>query len=410
VHVTTAQRALSNSTPKAAVTVYCDERSDEILAERYLVAHALPEAVVARLPSLAKAPLLLRPLLTWERLDWVVTVGDRICCTVEFSRHGYTGDNGFQRFARLFRSASLGIPTVYFTPFSRTRLNELDDGRESPRNVAPELFQTLKLMSEEFSVACLAIDWPTAPNGTPSPLNDPAVTPTLNDLCSLVADFARAPPGASEALVAARYPQLTAAMDTQAGIAFRGTDTRRVVRLPVDVCRPEWVRKWLPANYFGSGKADKVLALLALESCAKRPIVGSAKHYWTEAGEAWVLFLGYQWRPDPASGLIALAAARAKRLEIPLIVVWPRVFLSDGVARRGLLKALTDFRDGGSPTIAHELRRLGKTPEAIQAFRERLNVDAKQFGLYTPDSKPGRILAETAQTLVLGDAVVAIGS
>jgi hypothetical protein len=364
---------------------------------------------VARLPTLARAPEHLRPLLTWERLDWVVTRGEEVCCTVEFSRHGYTGDNGFQRFARLYRSASLGIPTIYFTPFSRTRLNELDEGRESPRNVAPELFQTLKLMDEEFEVACLAVDWPKGPTGTPFPLTHAAVIPTLATLCALVADLTTVRRSESKAAVASRYPQLVAAMETQAAIPFRGTATRGNLTLPVDVERADWVIQWLPSRYFGSGKADKVLALLALNSCESRPIVGSGKRFWTKPGDAWVLFLGYQWRPDPASGLIALAAARAKRQNLPLIVVWPRVFLEDGAARQHLLTALSDFQAGRAAAIAHELERLGRTSDAIEAFRRRVSVDPNQFGLYAPDSKAARILAETAQTLVLGDAVIAIG-
>lgn len=391
----------------ASVSVYCDGRSDELLAERYLVQGALSKAEVRRLPSLAAAPTHLIPLLTWERHDWVVTVDDEVCCAVEFSRHGYTGDNGFQRFARLFRSASLGIPTIYFTPFNRTRLNELDEGRRNPRNVAPELFETLALLADEYDVACLAVRWPTIQNGTPAPLNSQPAAKAFSTLCELVRDLVTSDANDSRALVRRGYPELATAMATQAAIAYRGTDTRRKVSLPLEIERPDWVLDWLPAEYFRSGKADKALASLALRSCSSRPVDGPAtSSFWKNRGEAWVLFLGYQWRPDPSSGLIALAAARAKRLDLPLIVVWPRVFARRGAVRTGLVDALAEFQAGGTGAVAEELTRLKRPAADATAFRQRINVASSQFGVYSSTSKPGRILTDTADALVLGDAVL----
>ena len=173
----------------ADFTIYCDELSDELLAEPYLRRGDLADAEIVRLPSLARAPDHLKPLLRWERLDWVVCRDDVLMVTVEFSRHGYTGDNGFQRFARLFRSATLGVPTVYFTPFNRTRLNELDEGLRSPRNVAPELFEVLLRMTESHRLPCLALHWPTADDGTAAPLTSPAAEPSLIRLCGIVAPW-----------------------------------------------------------------------------------------------------------------------------------------------------------------------------------------------------------------------------
>jgi hypothetical protein len=209
-----------------ALTIYCDELSDELLARRYLCRDGLADAGVERLPSLALAPEVLKPLLRWERHDWVVVRDATVVCTVEFSRHGYTGDNGFQRFARLFRSASLGIPTIYFTPFSRTRLNELDEGRQAPRNVAPELFQTLLRMSELYHVACLGMNWPTTRDGTAAPLTSPAAEPQVEQLCDLVRSVAASEPAASGDLVSEQFPEVITAMRAQAAIPFSGTATR----------------------------------------------------------------------------------------------------------------------------------------------------------------------------------------
>ena len=382
-------------------TIFCDELSDELLAKGYLCKGPLAGARIERLPALSRAPDLLKPLLRWERHDWVVVRDGVIVCTVEFSRHGYTGDNSFQRFARLFRAAALGAPTIYFTPFHRTRLNELDAGLQAPRNVAPELFQALLRMSDTFGVACLALHWPTALDGTAAPLTSPAATPQLEHLCSLVQALATADPAESRDIVAADFPDVLAAMKTQAALDFLGTATRGPLQLPAVVESSQWVWNWLPEGYFGGGKADKVLAALALGNDRQRSIVGNGQRFWTAGGEAWVLFLGYQWRPDPACGLIALAAETAVGKKLP------RVFYDRASKnRQAALKALAEFEATGTGPVYDQAVTFGLDAEAIERFRLRVSTDDKQFGAFAANSKAGRILSDVASAVVLGDVVL----
>lgn len=398
----------ANCDDVARVTIYCDGDSDEIAAESFLLAGPLGGAEVRRLPTLRAAPEHLRSLLNWERIDWAVTVDDEIRCTVELSRHGYTGDNGFQRFARLYRSASLGIPTIYFTPFSRTRLNELDAGQSNARNVAPELFKTLADLQQEFGVACLAVNWPVNPtNGQPAPLQDPTARPAAERLAELVAALIAHAPSESVGTVACEFPELAQAMAAHASISFRGTDTRNAVRLPIEIGAPGWVYDFLPESYFRLGKAEKALASLALDSCADRPPRGEVPQspWWRSEGSAWVLYLGYQWRPDPSCGLIALTAAQARARALPLIVVWPRVFVEASGRRAEMLAALERFKISADGPLANEMRRHGRAAQ-IAAFSERVSTDPDQFGVFNPRSKIGRILEETADAVVLGDAVL----
>ncbi len=390
----------------AEIVIYCDGISDELAAEQFLRRGPLRKARVERLPRLAEAPAILRPLLSWERIDWVVVKDESVCCTIELSRHGYTGDHGFQRFARLFRSASLGVPTIYFTPFSRTRLNEMDDGGGSPRNVAPELFETLFELEEQFDVPCLAIDWPVRDDGQPSPLGDRSTLATLNRLAELVAAIVEAPASGTRAVVADEFPGVVEGMRKHAALPYRGGDTRGTVALPIDVGAPEWVYDFLPETYFAAGKAEKTLASLALDSCSQRPVSGGGgSKWWAKPGEAWVQYLGYQWRPDPSCGLIALSATKARALGVPLIVVWPRVFSSAQGKRLEMLAALDELKRHRRGPLASEMRKHGRT-EQIEGFSKRVSVRPGQFGVFSSSSKIGRVLEETASALVLGDEVL----
>ena len=128
-------------------------------------------------------------------------------------------------------------------------------------------------------------------------------------------------------------------MQKQAALARRGSQTRGKVKSPIDVSDPSWVHSWLPTGYFSSGKADKALQspLSTPRDCF--PLICNKKvaRWWEEEGEARVLFLGYQWRPDPAAGLIALSAASAQAEKIPLVIVWPRVFYNNGIEQKRMM-------------------------------------------------------------------------
>jgi len=159
--------------------IYCDEADDELLARKLFTEGPLANATIMRLPPRGvNLPPELALSLQWERSDWLITRDGVLVAAAELSKHGYTGDNGMQRFARLLRAPSLGIPVVYFTPFSRSRLNELDQGRNSPRNVSPEMFGELLNAGDKYGVPCLAIRWPTdATYGETLGLEEPEAGP-----------------------------------------------------------------------------------------------------------------------------------------------------------------------------------------------------------------------------------------
>lgn len=388
--------------------MYCDSLSDEILARDWLIGGPFAGAKITRLPVLSIAPPILKPILEWERLDWVVSDQESVLCAVELSRHGYTGDNSFQRFARLYRCGTLRIPVIYFTSFNRTRLNEIEQGRFSPRNVAPELFAAMNTVSRTNSTACMAVDWPTGTNGTPVPLGSRAAAPAMQELVALLTHMVtRGNPGDNSNLES-EFPALIEKMTRQAALARRGSQTRGKLKLPVDILKTSWIHHFLPSGYFGSGKADKALASVALDELQSRPLItdGAAERWWENEGEARVLFLGYQWRPDPAAGLIALSAAYAQSEQSHLVVVWPRVFSQEGTEHESMMDALREFAEYGTGPILTEAHRLRFAPTKISSFRARLRSSDSQFGIYQQDSKVARIMADVASLAILGDAAI----
>lgn len=390
--------------------IYGDTAEDEELARVVFHEGALSGAAISRLPSRrADAPAGLVEFLRWERSDWLITRDGVLVAAAELSRHGYTGDNGFQRFARLQRAVSLGIPGIYFAPFSRSRLNEIDNGLNSPRNVAPEMFNALLLAGEEYGVPCLALRWPTDErDGEPIPLGDPSAKRAVDELREVMVGFAtqsqtKSPPNWDWIPKSILFD-----MRVQAGLPVRGSEVRFVVDLPVDDVESDvWLHNLLPPDYFRSGKADKVLAKVALDATKRRrlPPGSNRNGFWTKAGRAQVLYFGYQWRPDPSCGLIAFSGTVARRDGLPLIVVWPRIFLAECRQRKLILAALREFHESGTGLIERTGRSLGYPRSSLATFQARINPSANQFGLFTSSSKVGRILADNVDLCVFGDAL-----
>jgi hypothetical protein len=195
-------------------------------------------------------------------------------------------------------------------------------------------------------------------------------------------------------------------MRDQAALPLRGSEVRFHAELPADVLEASWIKGQLPANYFAMGKADKLLAAFVLDQLSSRSVVGDADRFWEKPGSAFVLYLGYQWRPDPACGLIALSAGQALAQGIPLVVVWPRIFLSDGAGRRSALAALTRFKSTGDGPMKDLGLAIGLSAEALEDFRARVSTGEDQYGVFSTTSKTSRILADTAQLLIAGDAAI----
>ena len=116
------------------------------------------------------------PLLEYDRPDIIIVKDGQPILVIEITEHGYTGDNPLQRFARVIRAAELKVPLVHFTPFARTRFDEMlyRDDLTSARRVSSRLFEGFVKLTNIFQVPIVAMDWPITPRGIP-------IKPDLHD-------------------------------------------------------------------------------------------------------------------------------------------------------------------------------------------------------------------------------------
>lgn len=170
------------------ISVLCDENADrnqllKICSISPLLAQ-IPQHQIQILPSgtaLKNQPEIIRNLALNDRPDYIFMYNSSPYLVVELTEHGYTADNGLQRFTRAAASIESGVPFLYFTPFSRVRDDEMDISGKTAvaRNVTTDLFKGLSRLSEIHQIPTFAINWPVAKNGKPQKLG---FTPSIRDI------------------------------------------------------------------------------------------------------------------------------------------------------------------------------------------------------------------------------------
>ena len=81
-----------------------------------------------------------------------------------------------------------------------------------------------------------------------------------------------------------------------------------------------------------------------------------------------------------------------------------------GPPRTAAMNSLVQFKTQGTGPLLSELKREERTRQEIDRFRSRVSTGNKQFGVFSQNSKPGRILEDCAAAVVLGDAVLTFTS
>ncbi len=384
----------------------------------------------------------LAAVIEYDRPDIIFTYRGEPILVVEITLHGYTGDNPLQRFARILRSAELGVPMIYATPFARARIDEslLTDQQTSKRRVSSRVFEGFVRLMDLFGMPVVAVDWAVNERGLPRPaetLRD--IEEVCGSLVSLIEhiclhhaedviskqDFrACETVGAFIAETQNRAAQQNI-LDSETRIEARTlNDVLKVIH------RPSSMLDIMGDDYFWKGKDQKLIARLCLTEGKINqiettggsvvPLPSSPEH--TRAllpkefsDKQWlILYSGYEWRGEPNAGIVANADVTMCRTgRTPkdrsqfLAVVWPRVFW-DGASelRQGLLRDLERTCGGARRTKLARLLAEKRKRRERGGSGESLSYAPKKIGVWRDAATVARIYRVLCDLIILNDAVL----
>jgi hypothetical protein len=398
----------------------------------------LPSEAVIRGPAEHVAPL-----VQYDRPDIMIFCRRRPALVVEITEHGYTGDNPLQRFARVVRSVELGAPFIHFTPFSRTRLDELlrSDRPTSRRNVSARLFQGFARLTEIYDVPVVGVDWPVGEQGTPlkaSFSSGAELRGVFGELVSMIDHLCLHHADEIVNLQPILYCSVIRPyLDKTAALALAGnisTSEIRIANISFDRLRevincPGETIKLLGEPYFFKGKEHKLVAYRALQESAVgylelpagRVAYDSARLNELPAPFAekpWVmLFSGYEWRSEPNGGITVntdIISCRSKTGKTVkdrdqlLVVHWPRVFVdSASPVRARLLEELKDVAsDIGASKMAALIRQARAQKGLPDSHINYIAYNTRSLGAWTERSAIARIYRQFCDLVILNDAVL----
>lgn len=441
--------------PRGRYQVWCDKPSDKRLVEAFarispfwggvsdiqIIPNLGPHALASNFTTSQVAPL-----LEYDRPDIIILFEDQPILVIEITEHGYTGDNPLQRFARVVRAAEMRVPLVHFTPFARTRFDEMlyTDSLTSARRVSSRLFEGFVKLTAIYGIPIVAMDWPVTPRGIPikPDLRDPS---QLREIFGELVDYAEhlcehdGPRIISsenildckiiaQAVEATKKKaQQTNVLDSE--IRIQGIPYESICHL---ITNPRAVVELLGYDYFMKGKDHKLIALRAIEDSVidlvetpndvistPSELVDMQAILPREFSEKpWLIFYsGYEWRGQPNGGIVTNAdilycrtstGTTVRDRDQYLVVVWPRVFYNSHHSRRSsLLQELEDF----TMSIGHT--RLGELVEQKRNFRGQslehpnyIVYSNKSIGAWSESSTVTRIYRHFCDLVILNDRVL----
>lgn len=439
----------------ASYQVWCDKPSDKSLVQafRKLSPFWAGISTVQVIPNLGPRALASHflnkqviSLLEYDRPDIIILLEGHPVLVIEITEHGYTGDNPLQRFARVVRAAELGVPLVHFTPFARTRFDEMlyTDRPTSARRVSSRLFEGFSKLTEIYKVPIVAMDWPITTRGIPIK-PDLQNTTQLREIFGELVDYAQhicehdgaqliAGENIMNCEVVKSAVQATKQKAQQTNIL---ESEIRLQNIPYDtICRivanPKTIVNLLGEDYFMKGKDHKLVALRTIEDSlvdlvetpsgpinAPFNVEDLRGILPREFGEKpWLIFYsGYEWRGQPNGGIVTntdilycrtTTGATVKDRTQFLAVLWPRVFYKGDHQRRSvLLEELSDFVNANGPC------RLGDLVEQKRNLRGQvlehpnyIVYDTKSIGVWSESSTVARIYRHFCDLIILNDRVL----
>ncbi len=429
------------------IEIWCDKNSDMVLLDslrqvspllsRVRSINVLPSNVeIKRSARLA----FLRPLLKYDRPDYLIFYRGHPAVVVELTEHGYSGDMSLQRFARLVSAGEEGVPVLYFTPFSRTRIDEIEatDEDTSRRRVSLNLFKGASRIYQIHGVPVILLDWKTNARGLPMPVGLTAAPEKklavygellwwIDHLITQHADAGHSLAGCK------RLKEALLQMDKVASkLPLRDSEVKIQKVAYSDVAsileRPSNILRLMKDDYFFKGKAHKLVALLALQKASIiRTEHADGKMVVTVPGKtdfsylpneitrrpSLVYFSGYEKRSEPNGGIIAnidylycRTGTTVTERSQNLVVVWPRVFFD--AKSKTALRIKADIRETVSGSTHTELAGLLKRRESLTGERAGSYIQdtASSIGYWKENDTIGGICRKFCDLLVLNDAVL----
>lgn len=435
--------------------IWCDKPSDKALAQAFgsisqfwadvsdiqIIPSLGPDALTSNFTTRQVAPL-----LEYDRPDMIILLGGRPILVIEMTEHGYTGDNPLQRFARVVRAAEMKVPLVHFTPFARTRFDEMlyTDSLTSARRVSSRLFEGFVKLTNIYGVPIVAMDWPVTPRGIPIKPNLQEPTQLKEIFGELVRysehlcehDGPRILSGESilecdvirnAAEATKTKAEQTNVLDSE--IRIQGIPYESICQI---IANPQTIVELLGYDYFMKGKDHKLIALRTINESTidmvetptgvvSRPpeVTGIQEILPSELSERpWLLFYsGYEWRGQPNGGIVTntdilycrtSSGCTVRDREQYLVVVWPRVFYNANHPRRSsLLQELSDF------VTSSQYTRLDELVEQKRDFRGQtyehpnyIAYNSKSIGAWSEKSTVSRIYRHFCDLVILNDRVL----
>ena len=433
--------------------IWCDKPADKLLLQSLKSISGTinevtkidvlpPNSQIRTLQSLE----FVKPLVKYDRADFLVFYRKSPILMVEMTEHGYTGDNSLQRFARLVNAGEEKVPVIYFTPFSRTRLDEIEATEEdtSKRHVSLNLFRGMKRISEIHHVPVIAVDWPVNQRGLPMTFQRNASSEKKKAVFGKLSALLDHIIGCHTSQIERKVSIMDCAviksslgnMDVvMSNIFLRETEVKlenvnfdTIARLIMD---PSRVIELLGEHYFFKGKDQKLIALLALTKSriGKIETTENSLRDVPETSEeimrifpselrkrnSVVYFCGYEKRSEPNGGIITnidyvicrTGPTTRNRVE-NLVVVWPRVFYSkESKTARFLIDDLHKTVHGSNTSALHAL--IAKKVKLLgddMTNHRYIAATTSSIGFWSETDTIGGICREFCDILILNDTVL----
>lgn len=434
--------------------IWCDKPSDRELVVAFgrvspffatvKTIHTLPNQSAEKLRANPETQHV-APLVEYDRPDVMIFYQGQPILTVEITEHGYTGDNPLQRFARAVRSAELGVPFIHFTPFARTRLDELlySDAPTSARKVSSRLFEGFLKLSNIYHVPVIGVNWPVNERGVPlkADLSDPdELRQVFGELINLIericlqhnddiiskSDFRDAPDIQVHIQINQQLARDSNVLESQIRLFGDYSDVLKLI------AQPSYFVDLIGQDYFQKGKDHKLIAYQAIQQSRvewlqnkygkmvsmpkKLEAIRNALPAQFNSKPWVVLYNGYEWRGEPNGGIAANTEILLCRSESGLtardkdrflVVVWPRVFWNrESTRRASLLSDLQATVKGDTTAELYQLIANKREAQGTPMTGTYLFANSKSIGAWREGSTVTRLYRTFCDLVILNDAVL----